>query len=163
MDFDPTSDVPLADAAVEESMRRVEERRAAGGKLNSGGTLVDLTNATAATRNSLANDEFTRRRTSFIDSLMMEDQEFSDIMTRLGVRSGLETDTLNRELSALGIGFDAASGNAAGARSLGSQIAGITQGQGNATAAGIVGGVNARNRFFMDIAGLGALYKSLNN
>lgn len=149
--FDPLEDNPIYDAAVDESMRRVAEGRAARGKTGSGGTLVDLTNATAMTRDALATSEFGRRQSQDM-------AEFNRLMDAARVRSGLATDQYNRLLSTAGLAQASAAGQAANQQALGSNVAGLTVGQGDSLAAGLIGGVNARNKFFMDIAKLGTSF-----
>ncbi len=167
LNFDPTANNPIYDAAAGEAMRRVEESRAARGKFDSGGTLVDLTNATAMTRNDLANSELSRLlQTAGIGidadlaAVGVDQQEnqtdFNRLIQEAGLKSGLTTDQFNRLLSVANLSQASAAGQASNQQALGSQVAGITQSVGNARAAGIVGAANANRSFLMDIAKLRA-------
>lgn len=158
LNFNPMADNPIYDGAVSEAMRRTEERRAAGGKLGSGGTLVDLTNATAMTRDAMANSQFSRRLGQASTEVGANAQEFQRLLDAARVRSGLATDQYNRLLSTAGLAQASAAGQAANQQALGSNVASLTTGKGDALAAGLIGGVNARNSFFMDIAKLGSQF-----
>lgn len=170
VNFDPTKNNPIYDDAISEAMRRVEERRAATGKLDSGGTLTDLTRATAMTRNDLANQEFNRllqtagiQLDTQLTDLSVDQSEnntdFNRLLSEAGLKSGLTTDQFNRLLAVTNLSQASAAGQASNQQALGSQVAGITQGIGNALAAGEVGAANANRGFLMDIAKLAATYK----
>ncbi len=156
----------LFSGAADEAERRILNRRAAGGKLGSGGTRVDLTSALSGLRSDLANSALQRdvlrtgfnnetRQSTFGNTMDQDNLRLSDLMQRVAAKSGLINDQFNRKQAVVNIGGAAAARSANVAQNTGSQVAGLLTGSANATAAGIAGATNARTNFWKDIADVG--------
>jgi len=124
--FERTSNL---DSAMDETERRLNQRQASQGRLNSGSTVVDLTRQ--------------------LHDVQTQDDNlrFNDLLAKAASKTGVLMDNFNMNSGVAGIGANAAAG-------LGSQTAAITQGIGNAQAAGEIGQANAMRGFWGGAAGL---------
>lgn len=165
--FDPINDNPLMDMAMDETSRRLMETQAARGRLGSGSTVVDLNKALAGTANSLANDEFNRRRGAFASDMLAEsedfdnavlqdNQAFQDLLQQVAVQQGLIQDQTNRFGTLVNTGMSASGASAGATQGTGSQVANLITQIGNAEAGGLVGASNANKAFLMDMVKLAA-------
>jgi len=82
-------------------------------------------------------------------------RRIDELLQRFDLNRGVSQDRFNRTAAVAGTGFDAAIRNAAGERGLGSDIAGLTVGAGNARAAGLIGKKNATLGTLSDLVSLG--------
>lgn len=166
MDFDPIRDNPFLEQAQHEVGRRLDQQFANRGRSQSGDSALEISRQLALTGNALANDEFSRRMNqgSFNNQGLLADfdiqtqqdsQRFNDLLNTAAARSGIVMDQFNQQNALLNAGLGAANGQVNAGTQMSSQMANITQGIGNALAAGEIGASRARRGFFGGLLNLG--------
>lgn len=142
--FDPMQDQSFR-ALADEASRRVFSNQAARGKLGSGGTAEALQNQLVGLGEGMRAQRAAEQAQQFGQQMQLatvpQQQQFNQLMNLAG------------------IGQSAAAGQASAAGTAGTNISELLTGIGNAQAAGLVGGAQAKSQALgglMQLAGMGA-------
>lgn len=142
--FDPMQDQSFK-ALADEASRRVFSNQAARGKLGSGGTAEALQNQLVGLGEGMRAQRAAEQAQQFGQQMQLatvpQQQQFNQLMNLAG------------------IGQSAAAGQASAAGTAGTNISELLTGIGNAQAAGLVGGAQAKSQALgglMQLAGMGA-------
>lgn len=145
---------PFYQQMADDATNRLMSNAAAQGKAGSGGTAAALQDRLVGMGSDLMNREISQLASGAGLNAELQNRDIQNLMGLSGQQNQLTQNQFGNTMQTVGLGANAATGQASGIQGTGNQITNLLTGIGNAQAAGGVGAANAYGQGASNMAGL---------